>query len=150
MADRRKLITLGEAQQRYGVEATTFFRPRYVPEGVCEWCGSPIGDKRRTSCCCKECSTKFSIATSSVMCANVGSAGGYRNHIFRRDDYTCQVCGTPHRMFSEYDIPLPTTDGELDIHHVIRVADGGTDAPDNLLTVCRECHRKIHAGDHGT
>lgn len=75
---------------------------------------------------------------------NRGSAGGYRNHIFRRDNYTCRCCGTPHYLTNEYDIPLPTTDGQLDLHHIIPVSEGGTDAPENLMTVCRDCHKKIH------
>lgn len=142
--NRKPLIPLHKAQELYGYEKTTFRRPRYVPEGVCEWCASPLPNKRRKSCCCAECNGKFLNATSSVMYANTGSAGGYRNHILRRDDYTCQMCGTPHRMINENGIPLPTTDGQLDIHHKIRVVDGGTDAPDNLITLCRECHKRIH------
>lgn len=148
MYERRKLISLSTAQQLYGVEKTTFVRPRYVPEGSCEWCGIPIENKRRKSCCCEECSLKFRIETSSVMYANTGSAGGYRNHIFRRDDYTCQKCGTPHRAINENGIPLPTTDGELDLHHIKPVSQGGQDNPENLTTWCRDCHKEWHK-EHG-
>lgn len=147
MEKRRPLINLSLAQAVYGVEKTTFLRPRFVPEGKCEWCGRDITNRRRTSCCCYECSKKFAEATSPVMYANTGSAGGYRNHIMRRDRYTCQMCGELHVLYSEFDIPLPTTDGQLDVHHKIRVCDGGTDDPDNLVTVCRDCHKKIHRGE---
>ena len=78
------------------------------------------------------------------MYANTGSAGGYRNHIFRRDDYTCQKCGTPHRVINENGIPLPTTDGELDLHHIKPVSQGGQDNPENLITWCRDCHKEWH------
>ena len=128
---RKPLISLYRAQELYGVNNTTFIRPRYVPEGACEWCGSPLPNKRRKSCCGEECNRKFLTATCAVMYANFGSAGGYRNHIFRRDDYTCQMCGEPHRVINENGIPLPTT-------------EGGTDAPENLITLCRECHKKVH------
>ena len=144
MKKRRPLITLGEASREYGTQNVTFVRPRYVPEGSCEWCGGVITNKRRTSCCCPECSQKFQIATSSVMYANSGSAGGYRNHIFRRDNYTCQKCGTFHAKINENGIPLPTTDGELDLHHKVPVSQGGTDDPDNLSTWCRTCHKEWH------
>lgn len=144
---RPALIPLSKAQQLYGVDKTTFVRPRYVPEGVCEWCSSPITNKKRKSCCCEECSRQFQIATSSVMYANTGSAGGYRNHIFRRDDYTCQKCGTFHAYINENGIPLPTTDGYLDLHHKIPISQGGTDAPDNLVTWCRDCHKRYHSGE---
>lgn len=141
---RKKLITLHKAQELYGIENTTFPRPRYVPDGACEWCGSPIAAVRRKSCCCTKCTNKFRVATSSVMYKNTGSASGYRNHIFRRDDYTCQKCKTPYRLINENGISLPTTDGHLDAHHIIPVSNGGTDAPDNLITLCRDCHKKIH------
>lgn len=146
---RRKLITLSEAQKLYGVEKTTFKRPRYVPEGSCEWCAKNITNKRRKSCCSYECDKLFKEYTSGVMHVNTGSATGYRNHIFRRDDYTCQKCGTPHRLINEYGIPLPTTDGELDLHHKRPVSQGGDDSPENLITWCRICHKQWHM-ENGT
>lgn len=145
---RKALISLSKAQELYGVDNTTFIRPRYVPDGYCEWCGSKIQNKRRTSCCSTICSDEFLKHTSSIMHANTGSAGGYRNHIFRRDDYTCQKCGDFHALVNENDIPLPTTDGELDLHHKIPVSEGGTDAPDNLVTWCRRCHIFHHQAVH--
>ncbi len=145
--DRKPLIPLSTAQQLYGVEKTTFIRPRYVPEGSCEWCGSPLPNKRRKSCCSEECTRWFGIATCSLFYANQGSAGGYRNHIMRRDNYTCQICGEFHAEINKNGIPLPTTDGHLHIHHKIRVIDGGTDNPDNLITVCDGCHKEIHRND---
>ena len=145
---RRPLIGLCEASKLYGAENVTFTRPRYVPEGFCEWCGSEITNKRRTSCCCKECTDKFLAATSSVMYVNTKSASGYRNHIFRRDNYTCQKCGTFHALVNENGIPLPTTDRELDLHHKTPVSQGGTDDSGNLITWCRTCHKTWHK-EHG-
>lgn len=144
---RRPLINLSTAQRLYGVDKTTFPRPRFAEEGHCEWCGNPIKNKRRTSCCSKECAEKFRVATSSVMFANVGSVGGYRGHILRRDNFICQNCGELHVKYSPFGVPLPTTDGELDVHHKKRVCDGGDDNPDNLVTLCRECHKQMHRHD---
>lgn len=148
MKERRRLISLSEASRLYGAENVTFRRPRYVPDGFCEWCGGKITNKRRTSCCCQECTQKFQIMTSSVMYDNTGSASGYRNHMFRRDNYTCQKCGAFHAAVNEYDLPLPTTDGELDLHHKKPVSQGGTDDPENLVTWCRICHKQWHQ-EHG-
>ena len=144
---RPRLIPLHKAQELYGVDKTTFVRPRYAPEGACEWCGSPLTGRKK-SFCSKDCSIKFGIETSPIYYANSGSAGGYRNHIFRRDNYTCQKCGANHWIINENGIPLPTTDGELDLHHIKLVSCGGTDSPDNLITWCRDCHRKWHK-EHG-
>ena len=29
----------------------------------------------------------------------------------------------------------------LEVHHVVPLADGGSNSADNLVTLCRECHR---------
>lgn len=135
----RKMIGLCEAYQKYGFESVR--RPRYTPEGFCEWCGKEL-PKRRTSCCCEECTRNFNLATNPAW--GSASGGGYRGHIMRRDNYTCQKCGEFHALINENGIPVPTSDGELDVHHKIPVACGGSDAPDNLITLCRKCHKKIH------
>ena len=38
-------------------------------------------------------------------------------------------------------------DTKLDVHHVIPVEEGGTDDQDNLVCLCRHCHKVIHAGN---
>ncbi|MPM27690.1 hypothetical protein SDC9_74203 [bioreactor metagenome] len=141
---RAPLIGLCEATKRYGAENVTFVRPQYVPVGCCEWCGRLIENSRRKQFCSEECSLKFGMATSSVYYANQGSRGGYGNHILRRDNYTCQRCGEFHGKQNEHGVLLPTTDGELEIHHIVRVCDGGSDAPGNLTTLCKKCHKEIH------
>ena len=48
-----------------------------------------------------------------------------RYFVFARDNYTCQVCGKKDRV--------------LRTHHIIFKPEG-TDRPDNLITVCVDCH----------
>ena len=137
---RRKMIPLYEAARLYGKNNVEFKRPRYVPEDACEWCGKPL-PKRRTSCCCQDCTRAFNKTTNGAW----GNAiGGYRNHIMRRDNYTCQICGEFHDLINVYGVTVPTTDGMLDVHHIIPVSEGGDDSPKNLITLCRNCHKKIH------
>lgn len=144
MLKRKPLIPLSEAQKKYGTDNTTFIRPQYVEDGHCQWCGKLITVKRRKSFCSKECSHAFNIATSPVYYANQGSRGGYANHILRRDNYTCQKCGKFHGLINKHGIKLPTTDGKLEIHHKQQVQYGGDDSPDNLTTLCKECHKDVH------
>jgi 5-methylcytosine-specific restriction endonuclease McrA len=33
----------------------------------------------------------------------------------------------------------------VEVHHVIEVEDGGTDAPDNLVAACKPCHQHYSA-----
>jgi 5-methylcytosine-specific restriction endonuclease McrA len=56
-------------------------------------------------------------------------------NIFERDSYTCVLC---ERAATE-------------LHHVKHRSQGGTNAPDNLVSVCRFCHLTLHgqgAADH--
>lgn len=53
-----------------------------------------------------------------------------RARIILRDQYTCQLC---FRVCMDHD---------LDCDHVVPKADGGTDDPANLRTLCRPCHVK--------
>ncbi len=52
--------------------------------------------------------------------------------VLNRDKYTCQHCKT------KQDI--------LEIHHIIFRSNGGSDEPDNLITLCRNCHKELHSG----
>jgi len=68
-----------------------------------------------------------------------GPLTGYENvkaFVLHRDDYRCQhkARGVKH-------------DKQLHVHHVIWRSRGGTDKPDNLLTLCRMCHASLHAGE---
>lgn len=59
-----------------------------------------------------------------------------KQFIFSRDKYTCQKCkkkGTDKK-------PL-----KLNAHHIIFRSNGGTNTPNNLVTVCESCHKKLHA-----
>lgn len=55
-----------------------------------------------------------------------------RHAILARDNYTCQNCGTK--------------DSVLEVHHLVFRSEGGSDEPENLITLCRKCHRDYHDG----
>lgn len=50
-----------------------------------------------------------------------------------RDNYTCQCCKRKN--------------GTLNVHHIIYRSMGGADTLDNLITLCEECHQKLHRGE---
>lgn len=56
-----------------------------------------------------------------------------RDEIFKRDRYTCQVCGR--------------VGGALELDHIINVARGGTDTDSNLQTICNPCHKQKTAAE---
>jgi 5-methylcytosine-specific restriction endonuclease McrA len=53
-----------------------------------------------------------------------------RFEILRRDDWTCQICGT-----------TASAGAELEIDHKFPKSLGGSDEPDNLWTLCSLCNR---------
>lgn len=132
---RRPLPALWVAQERYGFEPVR--RPRYVPEGRCEWCGGEL-PKGCTSLCSDECRRLFNLAVTW------NARGGYAKHILRRDNFTCQDCGEFHAVQNQHGVYVPTADGELEIHHIKPVSQGGGDEPENLVTLCKCCHRGRH------
>lgn len=54
-----------------------------------------------------------------------------RDYVFKRDNYTCQVCGhfSPEGWF-------------LEIDHIYPISKGGSNRPDNLQTLCETCNRR--------
>jgi 5-methylcytosine-specific restriction enzyme A len=53
----------------------------------------------------------------------------------------CQTCNKPAPFFKK-------SNGEpfLEVHHVVRLADGGVDTVANAVAVCPNCHRCAHYG----
>lgn len=59
----------------------------------------------------------------------------------RRARGICQDCGRP-APFVAKNIGEPY----LEVHHVVSLANGGEDVPDNVIALCPNCHRKRHYG----
>lgn len=57
-----------------------------------------------------------------------------REYVLWRDGHKCRNCGGK------------TKDDVLEVHHLIQRKDGGSDRPDNLITLCRTCHDAYHKG----
>ena len=55
-----------------------------------------------------------------------------RSAILHRDNYTCQCCGKKNCR--------------LEVHHIKFRSNGGTDDEENLITLCADCHKGVHAG----
>lgn len=65
-----------------------------------------------------------------------GDMYGYQNlkqYILKRDNYLCQLCKKQTK-----------TNKELHIHHIIFRSNGGTDTKNNLITLCKLCHGRLH------
>jgi 5-methylcytosine-specific restriction endonuclease McrA len=65
-----------------------------------------------------------------------GLLKGYYNlkaFILDRDGHACQKCKSKKT--------------KLHVHHIKFRSNGGTDTPDNLITLCESCHKKLHASE---
>jgi 5-methylcytosine-specific restriction endonuclease McrA len=60
-----------------------------------------------------------------------------RRDVFARDGYRCRASGCGSAHF-------------LDVHHLIPRERGGTNDPENLITLCASCHRLTHERKHAT
>ena len=49
-------------------------------------------------------------------------------------------------VYCEEPAPFTKPDGDfyLEVHHLRRLADGGTDTISNAVAVCPNCHRRLH------
>lgn len=61
--------------------------------------------------------------------------GTLRKMAYRRDEYTCQNCGTRGG---------PYGDAVLHAHHGVPLSKGGANELSNLTTYCEKCHGAIH------
>ena len=67
-----------------------------------------------------------------------GTLAGWENskaYAKWRDGYKCRACGKS---------PKADPSVKLEVHHIRRRADGGSDLPDNVVTLCHECHEAHH------
>lgn len=53
-------------------------------------------------------------------------------YILHRDSYKCQKCKKKNL--------------KLHIHHKVFRSKGGSNSPDNLITLCKQCHEDLHEG----
>jgi len=55
-----------------------------------------------------------------------------RQQILRRDGWRCQLCGSM---------------SNLEVHHKQFRSHSGQDSEENLITLCTQCHDRIHRGN---
>ena len=67
-----------------------------------------------------------------------GTLAGWENlksYAKWRDGNKCRACGAS---------PYKDKSVRLEVHHIRRRADGGSNTPDNVVTLCHECHESHH------
>jgi len=59
-------------------------------------------------------------------------------HAKRRAGGVCQLCKEPAPFMNRQGEPY------LEVHHIVWLAKGGEDTPENTVALCPNCHRKMH------
>ena len=57
-------------------------------------------------------------------------------YVRERDNYKCNICKSKG---------FGSNSKRLEVHHILERSKGGTNSPDNLITLCSECHKKVHS-----
>ena len=57
-------------------------------------------------------------------------------YVRERDGYKCNICKSKG---------FGINSKRLEVHHILERSKGGTNSPDNLITLCSECHKKVHS-----
>lgn len=79
-----------------------------------------------------------------------------REQILKRDHYECQICRERIRNADESGTELPVQDRRIRraviVHHLRHLKDFPELAldDDNLISVCHECHDRLHERDADT
>lgn len=74
------------------------------------------------------------LAGIDYQCGEQSGFWNVREYVLHRDGHTCQHCHGKSK------------DEILQVHHIRGKAEGATDRPEELLTVCKTCHSKHHKG----
>ena len=60
-----------------------------------------------------------------------------KSYARKRNKYTCQRCKKSLKDLKKNNI-------QLQVHHIKPKSQGGTDVPENLVTLCENCHKQVH------
>ncbi|MDR8919163.1 MULTISPECIES: HNH endonuclease [Burkholderia] len=62
--------------------------------------------------------------------------------VLERANGICEACDQPAPFIGADGFPF------LEVHHLRRLADGGSDTPTNAVAVCPNCHRRLHFSEN--
>ncbi|WP_081062697.1 HNH endonuclease [Burkholderia cepacia] len=62
--------------------------------------------------------------------------------VLERANGTCEACDQPAPFIGADSFTF------LEVHHLRRLADNGSDRPENAVAVCPNCHRRLHFSEN--
>lgn len=135
---------------------------------ICDHCGNQV-PRGRVSRGLTDCSPACHKVKRDGWCAStlkaerelVGARPTFfwwkiRDECFERDGYTCQRC-KKEPVYEDREYNFGTRDKPdiqklhvyvgvpLEAHHILPIAEGGTNELSNLITLCYDCHKLEHS-----
>lgn len=126
----------------------------------CEVCGEEFyrpnchltrdrGGEHQGSFCSPECAVEWRVSTGALRGENHPMWKGGHSLVGRvktqLSDRSWPSIAADHRgqVSGKCEMCGEVPDRELDVHHIIPVATGGTNEDWNLMALCRSCHRTV-------
>lgn len=101
--------------------------------------------------CCSSCLTSRVSKNDTEWCVHCGnwmarSFSALKGVVTKRNaEDLAQLKGRFHKtIFGKEECDVCGTTQNLTIHHFVPTAKGGADVADNRMTLCRNCHDKVH------
>jgi 5-methylcytosine-specific restriction protein A len=63
-------------------------------------------------------------------------------YVLKESEGKCEACNKPSPFNKTNGLPY------LEVHHLRRLADGGSDTVQNAIAACPNCHRELHYGEN--
>jgi 5-methylcytosine-specific restriction protein A len=110
-------------------------RARFEREVIAALSDAPEARRRRLALAQKKPATITVIAEVFLRNPDVVA------EVLLRADGRCEICHNDAPFLRKNGTPY------LEVHHVMQLADGGDDTPENAVAACPNCHRQAHYGD---
>lgn len=120
-------------------------RLRIAPDGMCQWCGRQLRNKRRRFCSkAEELARNEHSGMEASMCEWAYYLLWYKVPRFKRavlvrDNFTCKACGANPTYTNEHGVVVPDV-SRLHADHIVPLARGGRNTMDNMQCLCARCN----------
>lgn len=84
----------------------------------------------------------LSPSKSTIPVTQIIRSAAVKAWVLKQSNGVCECCNSPAPFYDSEGLPY------LEVHHLRRLADGGSDTTRNAIATCPNCHRELHYGRH--
>ena len=121
--------------------------PKGIQQRICPVCGKEFTPNSGSQIyCCPQCARKAGVEKNrpriDMRTAMKAKQNPYLLYAF---NFECAVCRWSLPSFDTPNGGMEPAAG-CEMHHIVPVAEGGSNKADNLILLCPNCHKLAHAG----